>query len=93
MYRSINYFLLSLSLFILHSEKKILERIWIGLTDRKVEGKFEWNINQFSMFINWCSHEPNNYANGEDCVELKPTIGCWNDIPCQLKAQFVCEIP
>ena len=45
------------------------------------------------MFINWCSHEPNNYANGKDCVELKPTTGCWNDIPCQLKAQFVCEIP
>ena len=69
---------------------------YIGLTDQKVEGKFEWNINHNSKYTNWCPGEPNDDYSMEDVVLIKHEYqkeGCWNDIYDFFLAYFICEIP
>ncbi|KAK3086383.1 hypothetical protein FSP39_017644 [Pinctada imbricata] len=42
----------------------------------------------------WRYGEPNN-GNGyhsEDCVEMDPPTGNWNDVICNLQLNFICEI-
>ena len=53
---------------------------WIGLTDRIVEGRFEWVTGEPVTFRAWNRHEPNNAGN-EDYVEyhLEDEGWGWND--------------
>ena len=53
---------------------------WIGLTDRIVEGQFEWVTGESLEFEAWGRHEPNNAGN-EDYVEfhLSDDGWVWND--------------
>jgi len=62
---------------------------YIGLTDQKVEGKFEWNINHNSKYTNWCSGGPF----GGDCVQISRSSGCWFDYVCSSVEHYICEIP
>jgi glucose/arabinose dehydrogenase len=39
------------------------ESFWIGITDRRIEGQFEWGNGETSAYRNWAPGEPNN-ANG-----------------------------
>jgi hypothetical protein len=38
--------------------------VWIGLTDRDVEGTFQWVSGETSTYRNWDPGEPNNAASG-----------------------------
>lgn len=38
--------------------------VWIGLTDRNVEGTFEWVSGETSTYRNWDPGEPNNAVSG-----------------------------
>lgn len=40
--------------------------IWIGLTDRDVEGTFQWVSGETSTYRNWDPGEPNNSATGNN---------------------------
>merc|ERR1712079_26792 len=45
---------------------------------------------------NWYEGEPNNYANGEDCVYghvYGHDQGKWNDMDCKEISEFICEKP
>lgn len=44
-------------------------------------------------FGNWVPGEPNNYNNGEHCVNLKPHSSKYlmNDLNCNVEIHFVCE--
>ena len=67
---------------------------WIGFTDAKTEGNFEWTLphkdGTSNKFTNWGKGEPNNVDN-EDCALLSASSGFWYDIPCHGKRPFVCE--
>ena len=63
---------------------------WIGLTYQRVEGKFEWNINHHSKYLNWCSRQPNG---GHHCVQIRPSIECWINYSCSDGDYYICEIP
>lgn len=52
-------------------------RAWIGLSDRNVEGSFEWVTGEAFSYSNWSGGEPNNNGN-EDFVEMFGA-GTWND--------------
>ena len=41
----------------------------------------------------WETNEPNNHENNREyCVEIWPTEGVWNDIPCgRLRNTIVCQ--
>jgi glucose/arabinose dehydrogenase len=64
------------------------EKFWIGLTDRAVEGNFQWVNGETTTYRNWAPGEPNDYKfegdfpDGEDYVVMNfGTQKQWNDLP------------
>jgi hypothetical protein len=60
------------------------ELLWIGLSDRIIEGEFKWVNGETVTYTNWSAGEPNNELvfGGEDYAAMnwrKP--GEWNDLP------------
>jgi gliding motility-associated-like protein len=55
--------------------------VWIGLTDKKVEGTFEWYDGSPVTYTNWRVGEPNNSGGNENCTQIFPD-GFWNDLNC-----------
>jgi len=55
--------------------------VWLDL--RKQNVTFVWNtVNLTATYFNWYwDNEPNNYAEREYCVEMRPD-GQWNDESC-----------
>uniref|UniRef100_UPI00398E70BB P-selectin-like isoform X1 n=2 Tax=Pristiophorus japonicus TaxID=55135 RepID=UPI00398E70BB len=65
--------------------------VWIGL--RKIEGIWTWigtNRALEDFVMNWAPGEPNNGKNTEECVEMYPETGKWNDEPCLKKKRPLC---
>lgn len=57
--------------------------IWIGLTDKLVEGTFVWSNGDPLTYTNWNAGEPNNAGAGEDYAHIaknSASLG-WNDLP------------
>ncbi|XP_048051421.1 C-type lectin domain family 4 member E-like [Megalobrama amblycephala] len=72
----------------------IKERVWIGLSDIKNEGRMKWVDNSPLKQGFWLKGEPNNLARDEDCIELNPenpTLNNWNDLPCSYTIKWICE--
>ncbi|XP_046510607.1 mannose-binding protein A-like isoform X2 [Equus quagga] len=65
---------------------------FLGITDERTEGKFEYVTGGRLAYSNWKSNEPNNHGSGEDCVVLLQD-GLWNDITCSSSFTAVCEFP
>ena len=63
--------------------------VWMGLSDREVEGEFLWS-SDFAQggYERWSGTEPSGGA-GEDCVLV--TGGTWTDNPCDVDHGFMCE--
>lgn len=66
---------------------------FIGLSDSASEGAFVWIDGAGLDFTSWNAGEPNDAGGVEDCVEIDPTVGIWNDVPCDTPRAFVCESP
>ncbi|XP_078342790.1 C-type lectin LmsL-like [Oculina patagonica] len=73
---------------------------WIGLTDKKKEGKFVWLDGSSPTYNNWAEEQPNNEDGGQECVELVngvfwpgglSQVGLWNDYQCNAKLMYLCE--
>ncbi len=62
--------------------------VWIGATDSKNEGSFEW-ITGAAVVERFAPGEPNDLGGDNDCVALER--GAWWDRRCDLKHAFVCE--
>ena len=64
------------------------EDMWIGFTDEREEGVWEWVTGEDVEYTNWGSGEPNNSGN-EDYAHMSG-YGQWNDLPdCDLR--FILE--
>uniref|UniRef100_F7CIY3 C-type lectin domain-containing protein n=1 Tax=Monodelphis domestica TaxID=13616 RepID=F7CIY3_MONDO len=63
---------------------------FLGMTDRKTEGKFVYQTGEPLVYSNWKSGEPNNKGGGENCIEMVPS-GKWNDMPCEESFLTICE--
>ena len=62
----------------------VSRNLWIGLTDQRVEGTFEWISGEPSPFIYWDPTQPDDAQHSEDYVHLFRTgwytAGKWNDL-------------
>jgi gliding motility-associated-like protein len=66
--------------------------VWIGFTDAKVEGTFEWYDGSPVTYTNWSkTGEPNNAGGNENCTQIFPD-GFWNDLNCSLTNLSIIEI-
>ncbi|XP_070768367.1 CD209 antigen-like protein C [Enoplosus armatus] len=69
---------------------KMNSRSWIGLSDLEQENKWKWVDGTDLVGTGfWQDGEPNDHGN-EDCVEVLRGAR-WNDVPCDIKLQWVCE--
>ncbi|XP_070548554.1 uncharacterized protein [Ptychodera flava] len=66
--------------------------LWIGLSDIRSEGHWEWIDGTPLNYSNWYQNEPNNLQGGEDCGQMRKRMdGQWNDGPCATTCGFICE--
>ena len=68
--------------------------VWIGATDKKREGFWEWTDCSPFNFTGWVTGEPSE-GNKENCLELYRTDRHhkgWNDLQCDISLNFVCSI-
>ncbi|XP_029451111.1 hepatic lectin-like isoform X2 [Rhinatrema bivittatum] len=67
-------------------------RRWLGLHDTEKEGEWIWVDQSPLTFTAWSEGEPNDAdaLRGEDCVEVIG-YGTWNDGPCTLPQNWICE--
>ncbi|VDI37848.1 Hypothetical predicted protein [Mytilus galloprovincialis] len=57
--------------------------VWIGLSDQKVEGTYEWPTGEQVTYTNWASGQPDLQAIIEDCIVMKYSDGGhWHDYSC-----------
>ncbi|XP_043845849.1 pulmonary surfactant-associated protein D-like [Dromiciops gliroides] len=66
------------------------KQIYLGMSDEKTEGTFQYLNGETLIYNNWASHEPNG-GRKENCVEIY-TNGKWNDKSCTEKRLVVCEL-
>ena len=56
---------------------------------------FEWDDHSPVTYQNWNEGEPNNWGDGEDCVEMFVHDiygGLWNDHFCTDQNEYICQI-
>ncbi|XP_036071158.1 C-type lectin domain family 4 member M-like [Oryzias melastigma] len=73
--------------------RKFQKRVWIGLSDRQIEGRWIWLDGSALRKSFWYPGEPNNDGDREDCAEMKffNKENSWNDAPCTNKYFWICE--
>uniref|UniRef100_A0A673G3T6 Galactose-specific lectin nattectin-like n=2 Tax=Sinocyclocheilus rhinocerous TaxID=307959 RepID=A0A673G3T6_9TELE len=66
-------------------------RFWVGAQDGEQEGQWIWSDGSPFNYTSWCSGEPNNAGDTENCLELAYSSNhCWNDLTCSSLLAFVC---
>ncbi|KAK7097065.1 lymphocyte antigen 75-like [Littorina saxatilis] len=65
--------------------------LWIGLNKLNFGHGFQWSDGSPVAYENWDVGEPNNFGFLENCVDILPRNGKWNDDVCTRKQGFVCE--
>ncbi len=85
-----------LSLYEEFDPAALLSGIWIGYSDARSEGTWEWVTGEpgvsgnDSTYSNWAPGEPNDWGGAEDCAVLQG--GNWNDVPCSATFNYyLCE--
>jgi len=63
---------------------------WLGGTDEKVEGSWEWITGEDWTYTNWNTGEPNNLRD-EDSLHFYGNKNAWNDMRMHINANFICE--
>lgn len=72
------------------SKKLMGQTAWIGGTDARIEGVFEWHDRTPFVYTNWKKGEPNKLTSNDDYIEMFPD-GTWNDQDGKVSREFVCE--
>ncbi|XP_013395620.1 echinoidin-like [Lingula anatina] len=66
---------------------------WTSATDEASEGT--WVLSGWgdipAPFITWGPEQPDNYESKEDCAVYWGGNGLFNDLPCTMTANFICE--
>jgi hypothetical protein len=72
----------------------VARAVWIGLSDVKAEGVFDWDSGSLATFRDWKRGEPNNCCGGEPYVGFhaaaKPEG--WNDYAADFRLSGIAEV-
>jgi hypothetical protein len=63
---------------------------WIGLVEPQ-EGRWVWSTGAPLTVERWAPGEPNNAGGDENCGEVYPNSGLWNDLVCGAARALLCE--
>ncbi|XP_041642000.1 ladderlectin-like [Cheilinus undulatus] len=67
---------------------------WLGASDQYREGNWGWNDGSSRNFKNWCTDQPDNYGDNEDCLQMNYSSDhCWNDWACSNLLPSICWKP
>jgi len=71
---------------------KISQSVWIGLRrDPKVHSRWLWVDGSRATYTHWSDEEPNDSGGIEDCTQMRPPPGKWNDLACSKSLKYLCE--
>lgn len=84
------------NVFVLRQLKDMsVSQVWIGLNDRKVEGRYEWSDKSTSTYKNWAPLEPSGGVAGRisDCTVIDGNTqnGTWSMSPCFFTRGYICK--
>ncbi len=65
---------------------------YIGGSDIKQEGTWIWVDNCPIIYKNFNDNQPDDHDKNEDCLHIHKSSGKWNDISCNMKPTFICEV-
>lgn len=68
-----------------------LQSAYIGLSDKELEGEFQWVNGDAITYENWYPGQPNDYGAGQDYVEML-NDGQWNDQYTHTSLEYIMEI-
>ena len=68
-----------------------LQSAYIGLSDKDLEGEFQWVNGDAITYENWYPGQPNDYGVGQDYVEMLNN-GQWNDQYAHTSLEYIMEI-
>lgn len=74
------------------SSKLMGQIAWIGASDERREGFFEWVDGSPFIYNNWIPGRPSISNPSDDYVELHPN-GFWNDQNGNTSREYICQIP
>ena len=71
-----------------------IHETWIG--GRRSGSNFQWIDGTSFDYYNWNTGQPDNQGGKEDCIMVysdpgQSRDGKWNDVPCDVKKNFVCK--
>ncbi|XP_066536475.1 macrophage mannose receptor 1-like [Hoplias malabaricus] len=71
--------------------------IWIGYSIQDPTIGYTWSDGSASSFEDWEDGEPNNLNNIEKCAKMRvgewyDVTNQWNDVPCNYRMDWLCEI-
>ena len=69
-----------------------VSQVWIGLNDRKVEGRYEWSDKSINTYKNWAPLEPSAGVIS-DCtlIDGNTQNGTWSTSPCFVRRGYICK--
>jgi len=67
--------------------------VWLGATDERIEGKWEWVTGEQWSYACWTAGQPDNAWEKEHWAEMVTWGGKpgWNDAPAITRRQYICE--
>ena len=75
---------------------RVSRPVWLGLNDRKVEGRYEWSDKSVFKYKNWAANQPPMGGSSAlifDCTVIDPNTlnGRWSISFCYGSRGYICK--
>ena len=77
-------------------DMRVSRQVWLGLNDRKVEGRYEWSDKSVVKYKNWGANQPPMGGLSAlifDCTVIDPDTvnGTWSISSCSNFRGYICK--